>query len=233
MLGDNHFHTRYSDGENTLREMVDTAFVLGYSRITVTDHVYFSSDWIHAYIREAAELKREYAGRMEIRIGVEAKITDPGGSVDFNPALRDSIDWVLAAVHRIPAGNGRFIRRSEICPGDAARAFALFRTSSLNALKNPLVDVIAHPFDLSGHPVLGEFWDDDFVFQLKEEAIKNGKFVEYNAGKSNGCVDANYWTDGKMKVWIGSDSHSAEAMKQMYHEIVTISRAVQGAREQD
>lgn len=222
-LADNHFHTRYSDGNNTLREMVETALSLGYKKITVTDHVNVRSDWIPGYIKEGRELKKEYAGRIDISIGVEAKITGPDGSIDFDPQYRDGIDWVLAAVHRIPAGAGKYIRRSELNDENAAAAFSLFRTSSLNALENPLVDIIAHPFDLSGNPFLRKHWDESFAAGLREASIKNNKYIEYNAGKSNACVHPGYWQYKGMRVWIGSDSHSAEDMRRRYPEIARIT----------
>lgn len=213
MRQDNHLHTSWSDGKNTAAQMAECAVALGLSRITVTDHVRRSTMWLPEYIAAVRALRQEYAGRLEIAVGVECKITGPEGGIDFDAAFRDEADVVLAAVHRVPMGEGAWLRASEVDGSNAGAACEAMQRAMLAALENPLVDVLAHPFQRGAHPFLKAAFTPAFCDKLARVAIQNDKYLEKNYSKYNGCVDEGYWKRAGLKVWRGSDSHSVEDMR--------------------
>lgn len=223
ILMDNHLHTTYSDGVDSLRDTVKCAGVLGYTHITITDHVRKDSKWLPEYIDEIVALRKSCGPGLAIAIGVEAKIVDLDGNIDFDCKYRDQIDCVLASVHRIPVGGLTFLKRSEVSSDNAAAAFDCIRQSSLKALENPLVDILAHPFSLGSQPHLRTYFTPAFCMELKERAKSTGKYLELNTSKYNGCVDSAYWKSPALKVWLGSDSHSCEAMRQSFETIRCLS----------
>lgn len=77
---DFHTHTTYCDGKHTPREMVEAACRMGFTDFGVSGHADFScyepgfgmSDQaLEQYKKELYELRREYAGRMNVYIGIE------------------------------------------------------------------------------------------------------------------------------------------------------------------
>lgn len=95
MYSDYHLHTSFSgDSDTDPRIQVERAISLGMEEICLTDHqdfdlppgefcFVFDTD---RYFRELRSLREEYAGRIDIRIGVEAGL---------QTHLGDVIDWYL------------------------------------------------------------------------------------------------------------------------------------------
>jgi HisJ family histidinol phosphate phosphatase len=210
---DNHLHTTYSDGEDSLRDMVQTAIKLQYSQITFTDHVRRDSPWVDDYLREITELQEEYKGIIKIYKGVEAKIIDLDGNIDFDNKYYDKIDFVLGALHRIPIGAGQFIRSFEITNWDSKDVFFYLQKASFAVLENQLVDVLAHPFSLGVNQNICPLFTYEFCTRLRLLSIKHSKYLEYNLSKYNKCVNQSFWEKPQFKVWIGSDSHSVKDME--------------------
>lgn len=79
LLSDLHMHTRYSDGQATPAEMVEAALACGMQKIAITDHMPLpfedsagmQRDQLLQYREEITQLKRDYAGRIEILLSLE------------------------------------------------------------------------------------------------------------------------------------------------------------------
>lgn len=101
---DLHTHTRYSDGANTPEEMVVAAMERGFSAIGISDHSYTAFDEsycvkkedIPLYKRELAALKEKYAGKIEVRCGVEQDI--------FSDEPTDDYDYAIGSAHYLKKG---------------------------------------------------------------------------------------------------------------------------------
>lgn len=89
---DFHTHTNYCDGRNTPREMVEAAYKMGLTDYGVSGHAWFPYGWdggmsdeiYAAYRRELSELKAEYAGRMNVYIGVELDALGPVPEAEYH-----------------------------------------------------------------------------------------------------------------------------------------------------
>ncbi len=131
--GDLHMHSIYSDGADSLEAMVAASCALGYEYIAITDH----SERAGAsrtltrrdLSRQRAEIDalRERYAQITILHGVETDIM-PNGSLDFPDRLLETLDIVLASLH------------------DSARQDAKTLTRRcLQAIRHPLVNIVAHP----------------------------------------------------------------------------------------
>jgi DNA polymerase (family X) len=131
--GDLHMHTIYSDGADTVEGMVSACCALGYEYIAITDH----SERAAAgrtlsrrdLSRQRAEIEavRERYPQIIILHGVETDIL-PDGSLDFPDRILETFDIVLASLHDSARQDGKTLTRR-----------------TLQAIRHPLVNILAHP----------------------------------------------------------------------------------------
>jgi histidinol phosphatase-like PHP family hydrolase len=103
--GDLQMHSTWSDGSQSLRDIVETGIARRYSFSAVTDHSAglpiaggVSAERFAEQRREIVELNREYRGRFRLLAGVEANIR-ANGEVDVEASERERFDVVVAAPH--------------------------------------------------------------------------------------------------------------------------------------
>src|SRR5438874_13189781 len=84
-LGDLQMHSTWSDGGESIADLTEGGFELGWKRIGVTDHSYglpiargMSLDAALRQHREIDELNEQLAGRIRVYKGVEANILADG-----------------------------------------------------------------------------------------------------------------------------------------------------------
>lgn len=195
ILGDLHMHTTYSDGAESVEEMVNAARKKGYAYIAITDHSKYLR--VANGLTEARLLKqREEINRLnekyddiEIFAGVEMDIL-PDGRLDFSDDFLKEMDIVIAAIH------------SGFEQPEAQIMERLF-----NALENPYVDIIAHP---TGR-IIGrrEGYQVD-VKKLIEKAQATGTALELNANPQRFDL-ATKWLQlaeaSGVKIAINTDAH--------------------------
>jgi len=98
-------HSVWSDGSQTLEEIVRTGMGRGYSYSAVTDHSYglpiaggvSMADLVEQH-RDIDKLNRAYRGRFRLLKGIEANIR-ADGSVDMEPDELRLLEIVVAAPH--------------------------------------------------------------------------------------------------------------------------------------
>ena len=96
-----HAHSIYSDGKNTLEEMVQAAIKCGMKEIGFTDHapMTFYCDWsmdekdVPNYKNEILALKEKYKDQIKIYLGIEQDYY----SVDADP----DYEFILGSVHYV------------------------------------------------------------------------------------------------------------------------------------
>src|SRR5690625_5083434 len=126
-------HTTWSDGAESIEDMVNAARNLGYAYIAITDHSKFlrvanglNEKRLREQRKEIDRLNEKYNDIL-ILAGVEMDIL-PSGELDFETNFLQEMDLVIAAIHSI------FTQSEE-------EIMKLMET----ACKNPYVDIIAHP----------------------------------------------------------------------------------------
>ena len=102
-----HSHSKYSDGKNTLEEMVQSAIACGMKEIGFSDHapMPFDCEWsvkeekIQDYINEALGLKEKYKGQITIYLGIEQ---------DYYSIAPLNYEYILGSVHYVYK-NGKYL----------------------------------------------------------------------------------------------------------------------------
>ena len=131
--GDLHLHSTYSDGRDSLTEMVHKCAMIGYEYIAITDHSERAgasktvSVESLARQRDEIEMLRERFPSLTILHGIEVDIM-PDGRLDFADDVLERLDIVLASLH--DSGGHDPARLTRRC---------------LSAIAHPLVNVITHP----------------------------------------------------------------------------------------
>jgi putative hydrolase len=132
LRGDCHTHSDWSDGGSPIREMAETAILLGHDWMVLTDHSPrltiangLSAERLEQQLDVVAELNSELAP-FRILTGIEVDILDDG-ALDQEPALLERLDVVVGSVHsklRMPSS-------------DMTRRM-------LAAVANPHLDILGH-----------------------------------------------------------------------------------------
>ena len=99
-----HVHTTFCDGKNTPEEMVLGALAAGCTSLGFSGHSPLASDggWTMAaedlpcYRAEVLRLREQYAGQMEIFLGLEQDILSPAPGTDW--------DYRIGSVHCVEKG---------------------------------------------------------------------------------------------------------------------------------
>ena len=97
MHSDFHCHTKYSDGIDTVEEMIVAAIDIGLRTIAITDHVRKDTKWFDGYVSEIEKLKEKYSGRIKILLGFETKILNVAGGLDAKDDWFGLTDIVLGS----------------------------------------------------------------------------------------------------------------------------------------
>lgn len=163
---DLHMHTTWSDGAYSIQEMVEGARQKGYSYIVITDHSHYlkvanglTPERLREQMMEIRELNNQYED-IEVFCGTEMDIL-PDGTLDFDDDLLKELDFVIASIH------SNFSQSQE-------QIMERLHT----AIKNPYVNLIAHP---TGRIVGKREGYNPDIPQLIQWAKQYGKMLELNA----------------------------------------------------
>ena len=88
-----HTHTLFCDGKNTAEEMVQQALANGFEQLGFSGHMDPDIHMdIQAYYREIRRLQKEYAGRLDILMGVELDNM-------YDPRCADEAEYIIGSTH--------------------------------------------------------------------------------------------------------------------------------------
>ncbi|MDX1913753.1 MAG: PHP domain-containing protein [Saprospiraceae bacterium] len=195
-----HVHTTYSDGLHSLREMCEYVRELGYAYIGITDHsqsAFYANglkpDRVLAQMEEIDRLNEEMAP-FRILKGIESDILNDG-SLDYEDALLEKFDFVIASVHsnlrmNIEKATERVLR----------------------AIAHPATTILGHPtgrllLSREGYPL-----DWDAVF---DACARHHVSIELNAHPRRLDID---WTlipkalEKGIRISINPDAHSKDGV---------------------
>jgi len=201
--GDFHVHTKWSDGHDSIEDMVKAAKALGYKYIAITDHSVgrgiakgLNEERLRKQIEEIRRLNQSL-GDFHILTGIEVDIR-ADGTIDLPDALLSELDVVIAAIHSAMTQSEEQITRR-----------------LLNAIENPHVDIIAHPTCR----LIGErepaAVDMEAVFKA---ALRHNKALEINAMPDRLDLKDTHIYRGRelgVKLVMGTDAHSTAQLSFM------------------
>lgn len=208
--GDLHVHSRWSDGNLTIKELADLAQSMNYEYIAICDHSQsvkyaggLTPSRLKEQMEEIDELNRSLKG-FHILKGTEVDILHDG-SLDFPDELLKKLDIVIAAIH---VGFKKNVTERII-----------------RAMESPYVTVIAHP---SGRLISGREGYEVDLEKVLEAAAKNGKFLELNAYFDRLDLDELHLKKAKergIKIAVGTDTHYAHGLAMMRFGVGIARRA--------
>ncbi len=204
-----HVHTTWSDGLHSLRDMCLYARQLGYAYIGITDHsqsAFYANglkpERVLAQMEEIDALNAELAPFRVLK-GIESDILSDG-SLDYEPALLERFDFVVASVHtQLNMSMEKATQRV------------------LRAIENPYTTILGHPtgrllLSRAGYPL-----DWDAVLQA---CAQNDVAVELNAHPHRLDID---WTlipkalDYGVRISINPDAHSKEGIHDLRYGVLS------------
>lgn len=210
--GDLHMHTTWSDGAQSLEEMVIRAKEKGYEYIAITDHSKFlrvanglNEERLRLQRREIEQVQDKHPD-IHIFAGVEMDIL-PDGRLDFDDDFLQELDFVIASIH------SSFKQPQE-----------KIHERLLQALENPHVDMIAHPTGRllgrrDGYPVDVEW--------LIQKASETNTMLELNANPNRLDLAAKWVEQAQqqgVKIAINTDAHSYAMLEDMTTGVGTARR---------
>ena len=142
LVYDAHTHTSFSDGKSTAQENVRAAEACGLSCVALTDHLYpdTNHDDVHTWVATAEAL--DAVSRVTVVSGLEASILDTEGALSVGAEEAAAVRFVLADM-------GEGTRGVAVDPPASIKRYEENLLAAMsNAAQNPVVDAIAHPFNL-------------------------------------------------------------------------------------
>jgi DNA polymerase (family 10) len=195
--GDLHLHTKWTDGNSTILEMVRACKERGYQYCAITDHSKavrvaggLTAEDFKRQREEIEEARRKIRG-ITVFTGCEVDIL-PDGSLDLPDAVLEQLEVVVAAVHlKMDLPEREMTRRV------------------LKALAHPAVTILAHPTGrLINEREPFAIALEEIFFAAKEKEVA----VELNAQPDRlDLTDLNAFRAREIgvKIAINTDAHSA------------------------
>jgi DNA polymerase (family 10) len=219
IVGDLHMHSDWSDGKNSIREMVDACVARGHRYIVITDHSRslgiangLSIERLLAQAELVRELNGELGDTIQVYAGTEMDIK-ADGSLDYPDEVLAQLDFVIASLH-----SGLSQKRDQVT------------SRLLNAIGNPYVRMIGHP-SARQYPNREEVDADwDAVLAAAKE---NDTILEINANPLRLDLKpelARMAKDMGVKLAINTDAHRIEHLDLMDYGVTNARRGWVEAR---
>jgi putative hydrolase len=157
--GDLQMHSIWSDGSQSLEDIIEAGINLGYLFCAVTDHSYglkiaggVSMAELGEQHAEIDRLNKKHRGRFRLLKGIEANIR-PDGTIDMEPSELAQLEIVVAAPHSV--------LRS---PDDQTRRMVA-------AVSTRGVHILGHPRGrmIGSRPGVSADWDQVFAAAVKSQ----------------------------------------------------------------
>lgn len=130
---DTHTHTLASGHSySTIREMAHTAGERGLKLLGITEHAPKMPGSCHEFYFQNLKVVDRHMCGVELLLGAELNILDSEGTVDLPDSILRKLDITIASLHT-PC----------FTPGTVAENTKAY----VNAMKNPLINIIGHPDD--------------------------------------------------------------------------------------
>jgi putative hydrolase len=201
---DLHNHTTWTDGKNTVKEMVETAKKKKIEHIFFSEHTRISSG--HWFDNFYDEVKNSSDVNCSAYAGTEVKVLDYDGKLDLSENIEKKSEFIMASVHRFPGEKGDIKKNiSKLSPEQAVKIeFEL----SLAAIENPKTLILGHPFGMS----LKRFKTIPENRLFKEIILRCKKFDKVFEINANYHTEINYLVQQCLEfdtlISLGSNAHN-------------------------
>ncbi|MEN3014166.1 MAG: DNA polymerase/3'-5' exonuclease PolX [Endomicrobiia bacterium] len=198
--GDTHIHSVYSDGANTIKEISEYAYRLGYEWIIICDHSQslkvaggMEIKTLYKKIEEIKNLNK--TSKVKVLCGQEVDILSDG-RLDYPDEVLKELDFVIAAIHT-------GFKQSE----------EQITERIMKAMDNKYVHSISHP---TGRLLNKRSPYKVNISKVIEHASKTQVMLEINAFPERLDLDdtnVKYAKDQGVLISIGTDAHHVSQME--------------------
>jgi DNA polymerase (family 10) len=205
--GDLHVHCNWDGGANSIEEIVAAAMALGYEYVGIADHTKFlkiehglDEDQLRARNQEIDQINARLAREgknFRVLKGCEANIM-ADGAIDITDEALAELDFVIAGVH------SHFRQPRE----EMTRRI-------LTAMRNPHVDIIAHP---TGRILKRREEYEVAIDDLLRAAQETGTILEINSYPERldlGDVNIFAAKQAGIRMVINTDTHNVDQLHLM------------------
>ncbi len=205
--GDLHIHTNFSDGLNTIEDIVEAARKHEYEYIAITDHsqsLYVAGGLNEKRLLEQIKMIDKINKKLDDLVvlkGIEVDIK-ADGTLDFPDEILQKLDIVIAAIHTgLKQEKGQIMQRLT------------------KAMQNPYVNIIAHP---TGR-IIG--YREPYAVDMQEiirVAAKTNTAMEINASPERMDLNDIYAKTANEKgilLSIGTDTHQLSSLDNMVYGV--------------
>ena len=213
MRGDLQMHSDWSDGKNTIEEMLEACAARGYEYFALTDHsqaLAMTGGMDAAKLAEQLEVIDEVASRHpEIRFlrSMEVDVL-ADGSLDMDDEMLERLDLVVISIHS----------RFDLPVAEQTRRL-------VRAIEHPLTDIVGHP---TGR-IIGR--RDPIEFDLAEVldcAAENHVAFECNAHPNRLDLKDTHMMEARKRgvpIVISTDAHRSAELDLMHYGVEQARRA--------
>ncbi|HPN32959.1 MAG TPA: DNA polymerase/3'-5' exonuclease PolX [bacterium] len=209
MKAELHVHSAYSDGQLTLEEMARHVADMGYDYMSFCDHsqsARYANGMEIPRLKEQMDAIRRLNKKMApftVLCGVEVDIR-ADGSLDYSDEVLAELDFVVASIH------------------SAFKTDPTERT--IQAMRNPYVDVIGHPTGRLISRREGFAIDLNRILQVGAETGTALEINSYWDRLDLGDINARAAVQAGVKLSINTDAHSPEHLAMVHFGIATARR---------
>ena len=202
-----HVHSNYSDGVNTIEELIKKAIEKGFKYIGISDHsqsAFYANglkdeDIIKQH-REIEELRDKYP-EIAVYKGIESDIL-PDGSLDYSDEILASFDYVIGSIH------------SSFNMDKKAMTERLIK-----AIENKYINILGHS---TGRLLLSREPYDLDLEEVIKCCSKNQVAIEINSNPHRLDLDwrmCKYAKEEGVKLSIEPDAHRISGIDDIYYGI--------------
>lgn len=218
---DQHIHTKQTDGQNSIEEIIKISKQKNFFRIAFTEHVQRRSHWYKNFSIKVLRQAKKNVGRLEIILGLEAKQINNQGEIDCTKEQRSHAQIIMGSVHGyLKKDECDFYEFNQLdskvaLKKELSQVFCLIR----NVKKNS-INVIGHPFGVYiknyRKPVPYEYWRK----VIKEITKRKIAFdLNYKYHKKYFSVILYLAEKYGTRLNLGSDVHDLKELGGAYKEI--------------
>ncbi|GAB6100146.1 phosphatase [Halanaerocella petrolearia] len=217
LVADLHTHTIASGHAYcTIQELAAKAEEKGIKMIGMTDHGPIMPGGAHPYHFANLKVLPDKINEIRVLKGIEANVTDIHGTLDLAAKELAKLDIVLVGFHNDAGYNPRSKEENT--------------ETMLNAICNPLVDIVVHPGNPAYEVEIGEIVatarENDTLLEI------NNSSYHSRPGSKEYCIKiADKAKEAGVKVVLGTDTHYADQIGEFPKAIEIIKKA--GLEEED
>ena len=242
-----HTHSTWCDGKDSPRKVVEAAIEKGFDEIGFSSHAMLpedDTDWVLTpekaprYAAEIRALAAEFAGRIRVRLGVEADYVPGGADPDRKTYAAIAPEYVIGSIHFVVAPDGARVpvdHTPELLAaglrdhfgGDVKAYIRTYFAQQRDMVGKFDFDVVGHldlvrKFNVR-HPYFDESagWYRDELVKTADAVAASGKIAEVNTGAiARGWLDDVYPSpafrallrERGVRFVLSADAHAAEAV---------------------